>query len=409
MEFQYLIIGGGLAAANAMQELVRLQPEASIGVAGEEKERPYDRPPLSKEFLLGKMDRQSVFLLPDDFFEAHSIELMLGQRAVAVDPAAHEVETGDGSRLRYGKLLIASGCRLRRLSVPGADLPGLYYLRTLAESEALKRAAARARQAVIIGAGFIGLETASVLADRGLDVTIIHQGDRLFEKFASGAISDYFEELYAARGVHTAYNDQAVALSGEGRVQAVSTQGGRTLPCDLAVAGIGVYPDTAYLQSSGLELDNGVLVDEYLRASDPDVYAAGDAANFFDPVYGRRRRTEHWDNAIKQGTLAARNMAGAREINHRTSYFYSTVFGLTFDFFGDPGEHDEQIMRGSLEDRSAAVFYLKAGILQAAFMWGRPYAESQAVQRLISEQRHLDGVQDRLADESFALEKALAA
>lgn len=408
-DFEYLILGGGLAAASALKELVRLKPGASVGVLGEERELPYDRPPLSKKFLLGKAERGAVFLLPKDFYSEKGIDMMLGRTAVAVDCEEHVVRADDGSEVGYGKLLIATGCRLRRLTLPGADLPGLYYLRTLAESEAIRKAAASARQAVVIGAGFIGLEVASVLSDLGIGVTIIHRSDRLFERFNSEEISSFYEEFYAARGVHTIFNDEAAALGGEGRLETVTTQAGRMLPCDMAVAGIGVFPDTGYLESSGLELGNGVVVDQYLRTRDADVYAAGDISNFYDPVYGRQRRCEHWDNAINQGALAGRNLTGADEAFRSTSYFYSTVFGMTFGFYGDLGDYDEMITRGSLENKSLAVLYLQQGVLQGAFMQGRPAAESNAVRRLISERRQLGAVQDRLADETFELEKVLVA
>lgn len=409
MNFEFVIIGGGLAAANAMKELVRLNPGAEIGLVGEESELPYNRPPLSKGFLLGKVPRESLFLLKEDFLKTNRITTALGSRAVSVDTDAHRVVTGDGTEIGYGKLLIASGCSLRRLSCPGSDINGLFYLRTLAESEALRKAALKAQQAVVIGAGFIGLEVASVLAEMGLSVTVIHRGDRLFEKFGSEEISSFYDELFAAKGVHTVYKDEAAQLNGEGMVESVTTAAGRTLPCDLAVAGIGVYPDTSYLEGSGLEIGNGVTVDEHLRSGNPDVYAAGDVANFLDPVYGKHRRIEHWDNAIRQGKLAGTNMSGGNESFAGASYFYSTVFGMTFECYGDLTDYDETILRGSLEDKSAAVLYLKSGMLQSAFVQGRPADEVAAIKRLIVERRRLDSIQEKLTDVKFALSKALAA
>lgn len=409
MDFEFLIIGGGLAAANAMKELVKLKPHASIGLIGEEGEPPYDRPPLSKGFLTGRVSRDSIFLLKERFFLENDIAELLGRRAVAVDTDKHLVTTGDGYEIGYNRLLVASGCSLRRLACPGSGAKGLYYLRTLPESEALRKAALQAKQAVIIGAGFIGLEVASSLAEMGLSVTVVHRGDRLLEKFGSEEISSFYDELFAARGVHTVYNDEAAGLNGGVEVESVTTAAGRVLPCDLAMAGIGVFPDTAYLEGSGLELNNGVVVDEHLRAGHPDVYAAGDVANFFDLVYGRQRRVEHWDNAIRQGKLAAANLAGGNGSFYNVSYFYSSMFGLTFECFGDMSDYDEMILRGSFENKSAAVFYLKSGVLQSAFLQGRPIKERRAVKQLISERRQLDSVQDKLADEEFELERALAA
>lgn len=407
--FEYLIIGGGLTAATAMKELVKRQPGASIGLIAEESEPPYNRPPLSKEFLLGKVPRERVFLLGREFYEENGIHLAMGRRATAIDTAHRRVRMDDANEMGYDQLLIASGCTARRLTCPGAGLGELYYLRTLREAEALRRAADSGRQAVVIGGGFIGLEVASVLSQLDVSVTIVHRADRLFEKFGSDAVSDYYEELYAAHGVHTVYGDEAAVLAGSGRVEHVSTVGGRTLPCDFAVAGIGVYPDMGFLEGSGIETGNGVIVDSRMMTSVPGVYAAGDIANFVDPLYGRRRRIEHWDNAIRQGKIAAANMAGGGEEYCCVSYFYSTVFGETFECFGDMSDFDLVITRGSFENRSIAVFYLKEGILQSAFMFGRPGQERSVVKKLINERRPLQGVQDRLSDEGFELQEALAA
>ncbi|MCL4473915.1 MAG: NAD(P)/FAD-dependent oxidoreductase [Actinobacteria bacterium] len=417
--YDFLIIGGGLACANAAKELARLGHGGGIGILAEEKEAPYDRPPLSNEYMLGDFEREWLFLLNEDFRSEHGIELHLGNAAAAVDAAAHEVTAADGSRYAYGKLLIASGCHLRLLTIPGSDLPGLYYLRTLAESEAIREAALHANQAVVIGGGFIGLEAASVLSQIGLDVKVVHRGDRLFEKFASDEISTFFEELYASRGVHTVYEDEAVRLNGGSRVEMVETKASRTLPCDMAVAGIGVWPDTGYLEGSGLMLDNGVVVNEFLEAKlagagpgsgvgaagagsgadsgAADVYAAGDIANFMDVIYGKQRRIEHWDNAIRQGRCAAANMAGKREEFRNVSYFYSTVFGLTFDFLGDMSGFDEVVTLGSFEEKSVMVLYLREGALRAAFLLGRSPKEKSEVSEMIANRQPLKEVQSRLA------------
>ena len=395
--YDFLIIGGGLACASAAKELVGLGHGGGIGVLAEEKEAPYDRPPLSKEYLLGEFERDWLFLLNGDFCREHGIDLQLGIAAAAVDTGAHQVTAADGSRFSYGKLLIASGCHLRLLTVPGSDLPGLYYLRTLAESEAIREAALHAGQAVVIGGGFIGLEAASVLSQIGLDVKVVHRGDRLFEKFASDEISAFFEELYASKGVHSIYEDEVVNLGGKSRLEMVATRAGRTLPCDIAVAGIGVWPDTGYLEGSGLRLDNGVVVNEFLEAGAPDVYAAGDIANFMDVVYGRQRRIEHWDNAIRQGRRAAANMAGGRGEFRNVSYFYSTVFGLTFDFLGDMNGFDDVVPLGSFENKSATVLYLREGVLRAAFLLGRSPQERSTVAEMIAAKQPLKEVESRLA------------
>ena len=394
--YDFLMVGGGLTTATAVRQLLLAGQQGGIGVLAEESFAPYDRQPLSKELLLGDMVRDDVFLLTEEFSREHGVGLHLGNAAASLDTEAHTVTAADGSIFSYGKLLIASGCHLRRLSIPGSELGGLYYLRTLDESEALRKAALEARQAVIIGGGFIGLEVASALSQMGLGVTIIHRSDRLFEKFGSDDISDFFEELFAAHGVHTIYEDEAVRLTGDHGVEDVATKTGRMLPCDLAVAGIGVWPDSAWLDGSGLELGNGVVVNERLEASAPDVYAAGDIANYLDLIYGKQRRVEHRDNAIAQGKLAAANMAGGASEFRHVNYFYSIVFGLTYECVGDMTDFDEVVIRGSFEDRSGAALYLKEGALQAAFLLGRPFEERAAIEDMITTHERLDAVESRL-------------
>ncbi len=395
--YDFLMVGGGLTTATAVREMAGSRQPGSIGILAEENDPPYDRQPLSKDFLLGDMEREAVFLLTEETSREHGIGLHLGNPVRQLDPDAHTVTTADGSRFTYGKLLIASGCHLRRLSIPGSDLPGLFYLRTLSQSEALRAAAIEAKQAVVIGGGFIGLEVASALAQLGLDVSVIHRADRLADRFGNEEISAFFDELFAGHEVHIVYEDEAANLFGEGRVEGVETKSGRIMPCDLAVAGIGVQPDTAYLQDSGLALDNGVVVNKRLEASAKDIYAAGDIANFFDTIYSRRRRVEHRDNAISQGKLAAHNLAGAAEAFHHVSYFYSNVFGLTYECLGDMTDFDEVVTRGSFELKSASALYLKDGVLQAAFLLGRPYEERKVFEELIAGHEHMDAVLARLS------------
>lgn len=406
--YDYLIIGGGLAGGHAVQELCRTVPDARIGMIAEEEVLPYNRPPLSKGFLQGTVSRESLAIKGNDYYREHGVGLQLGVRAAGVDPAAHAVVTDDGSEHEYGKLLIASGCRLRRLSIPGAGTPGIYYLRTVVDAEALRTVASNAGQAVVIGAGFIGLEVASTLTQMGLGVTVIHRRDRLMEKFADEDISAFFEKFFLDRGVHVIFEDEAAAINGRERVESITTRSGRTLPCDFAVAGIGVVPETSYLEDSGIELDRGVVVDKCLRTSDPDIFAAGDIANYYDPVFGRRRRIEHWDNAIRQGRAAARNMIGGMEPFEHVSYFYSTVFSLTYEFYGDMREYDEVAVRGSFTDNSVAVFYLKDEVVQAAFMLNRPASERDVVKDLIAGQRQHTAARRQLEDDRVPLEVALA-
>jgi NADPH-dependent 2,4-dienoyl-CoA reductase/sulfur reductase-like enzyme len=254
----------------------------------------------------------------------------------------------------------------------------------------------------------VGLEVAAVLAQLGVGTTVIHRGDRLLEKFACDEVSTFFEQHFADHGVHVAYEDEAVSLNGNSRLESVTTKVGRTLPCHFACAGIGVFSDTSYLDGSGLKLENGVVVDEFLRASQADVFAAGDIANYYDTVFEHHRRIEHWDNAIRQGRTAARNMAGLAEPFNHLSYFYSTLFGMTYEFYGDMSEYDDMVVRGSFDNRSCAVLYLHQGVLKAALLFQRPASERRAIVSLITGRKQLGPVLGQLADERFMLEDALA-
>lgn len=406
--YDFLVIGGGLTGAHAVSSLRNVDPGSKIGLIAEEEFLPYNRPPLSKGFLQGAVDRDSLTVFNDDYYRDNHIGLYLGMRATGVNPQEHVVAVGGGAELSYKKLLIASGCKLRRLRVPGADLSGLYYLRTLPEAEALRVAARKSSHAVVIGGGFIGLEAASVLATMGLSTTIIHRRDHLMEKFDHPEISSFFESYFVNRGINVIYEDEASEIRGKEWVEAVATKSGRTIACDMVLAGIGVVPDTDYLEGSSIELDNGVVTDEYLMTSDPDIFAAGDIANYQDRVYGRRRRVEHWDNAIRQGNAVARNMVGGREPYVRTSYFYSTVFNITYEFYGDMRGYERKIVRGSIDENSVAVFYSKDDTVQAAFMMNRSVSERRLISSLIAEQRKLVSGLQNLEDERIPLEVVLA-
>ncbi|MEK7817694.1 MAG: FAD-dependent oxidoreductase, partial [Actinomycetota bacterium] len=262
--------------------------------------------------------------------------------------------------------------------------------------------------AAVIGGGFIGLEVASVLAAMGINTTIIHRRDHLMEKFDHPDISSYFERYFAGRGINVIYEDEVSEIKGKEWVEGVATKSGRSLSCDMVLAGIGVVPDTDYLKDSGIELENGVVTDEFLMTSDPDVFAAGDIANYHDPVYGRQRRTEHWDNAIRQGEAVARNMVGGREPYVRTSFFYSTVFNITYECYGDMREYEKKVVRGSFDENSCTVFYLKDDTVQGAFIFNRPASERRLISDLIAEQRLLSLEVQSLEDERIPLEVVLA-
>lgn len=404
----FLILGGGLAGANAAATLVKEGAKGRIVLISADEYPPYNRPPLSKGFLLGLESKESVFVQKEAFYQEAHVDLILRTRVSALDLDKRVVKTQDGQEFGFRKLLIATGTAPRKLNVPGVELGGIYYLRTLSDSEALKEAMTRAKRAVVIGAGFIGMELASVFAQKGIQTKILDLGARFFERFASEQLSDFFRAYYEKQGVKILFQEATKEFRGKERVESVVTESGKVLPCDLVAVGIGVLPEVDFLAGTSLEVRNGVVVDEYLQTSDGDIFAAGDVANFFDPIFGRRRRIEHWDNAIKQGRLAALNMLGRHEAYNHVSYFFSEIFELYYDFLGDMTDHEEILYRGSFAQESVAALYLKQNVLQAVFLMGRPPEERRVVERLILEKVNLGRFKDKIEDESFRLREVLS-
>jgi NAD(P)H-nitrite reductase large subunit len=288
--FELVIVGGGLTAARAIKSYREAGGEGRIALLAKERSLPYHRPPLSKRFLRGEAERQDTLVEPESFYAANEVELVLGTEVARVEPGEQAVETSDGSRYRYRKLLLATGAEPRRLPVEGADLQGVFTLRTVDDSAAIREAAAKARDAVVVGSGFIGMEVAASLTDLGLEVVLISRDTHLHAQLRSPEISEHLADLYRRRRVAIVVADQVRAFHGRSSLDTVELQSGRALGAGLAVVGIGVQPALRFLEGSGIALDDGVLVDERFETNAPGVYAAGDVTRFLDPLYGRRRR-----------------------------------------------------------------------------------------------------------------------
>jgi predicted acylesterase/phospholipase RssA/thioredoxin reductase len=312
------------------------------------------------------------------------------------------VTTEDGRRFEYGKLLIATGASPVRFDLPGANLPGLHYLRTFEEALAIRGAASRGGHAVVIGASFIGMEVSAALRQRGLRVTVLVPRDGIFPVLEAPRLSEFFARLCAAHGVEL-IEDEVAGFDGDTRLMAVRLKGGSRIVCDFAVAGIDVVPDVGFLEDSGLRVDGGVLVDQGLQASDPHVFAAGDVANFIDPVFRVRHRIEHWDNAVKQGRLAARNMLGHRLQYDEVPTFFCEVFGVNFQVIGRPAGTTQRICIGSPEKGSWGLAYLDNHIPRALFTTGRPARETRSIQSLIRYRTHVGHLERRFAEPDFTL------
>ncbi len=401
----FLLAGGGLSSATAAETLRTAGAEGSVVMLSAEQLPPYHHPPLSKRFLLGNENEAQLFIHPESFYRDHAVDLRLNTRVLSADPSRQIVTTTKGE-IGYGQLLIATGGVPIIQEVDGAALPGVFPLHDKGDADAIRRAASNAKRAVVIGGSFLGMEVAMSLAKLGLDVTVVEQGATVLPHLEAASLSAYFKDYAESHGVSVLLNDTAAALRGQDKVEEAVTASGRRLPCDFVVLGIGIAPASGFLAGSGIALDNGyIAVDEQLRTSAPNVYAAGDVTCFFDPVFARRRHIEHWDNAIKQGRLAAFNMLGRRLRYDEVSYFYCDLGDLSFAMLGAPKEADEWIERGSLDKRSYALFYLKNNVLRGLFSCGRPAAETRTAEGLIRYRVNLSDIKGRLRDPGFALEQ----
>lgn len=400
--FDFIVVGGGLAGATAVETLRTEGAEGSILLLGAEPHLPYHRPPLSKIALTAEQAPPPRQVLSKARYGELAVELLLGTPVSAIDPRRKSVRTKPGAEIHYEQLLVATGASPKRLSLPGAALPGVFYLRSLDDAEAIRARARDARRAVVVGGSFIGLEVAASLRQIGLEVTLLERSE-LLGKLHMPGVSVFLQRGFDQHGVDIIVGDSPAAFRGETTVEAIQTQGGRTISCDMVVIGAGVNPETGFLQGSGIAVDNGIVVDRFLQSSQPGVFAAGDVANFFDPIFSRQRRVEHWDNAIRQGRTAARNMLGQRVPYDEVTYFYSEMFDLSFNMLGHVDASDERIERGSLQSKSFATFYLQGDVPRALFSFGRPTEETKVTELLIKHRVNLKSSKARLSDPDYTL------
>jgi len=380
---EFLIVGGGLASARAIKSYREAGGAGRIALVSRDDSVPYHRPPLSKRYLRGETDREGTFVEPESFYAEQDVELLLSRTVERVLPGERRVDLAGGETLSYEKLLLAPGASPRRLDVPGADLDGVFTLRTLGDSTRIREAAGSAGRAVAVGGSFIGMETAASLRSLGLDVALVELAETLFPILDAPELSRGLADLYRERGVELVLGDSVAAFRGDGRLEAVETAGGRTIPADLAVVGIGVVPETAFLEGSGIELDNGIVVDEAFRTSAPGVWAAGDAARFHDPVFGRTRRIEHWSNANYQGTEVGKAVAGGDGRYDSVSTFFTEVFGVTIKVFGDTSQAERRTVDESLE--TFLALYFEDGRLAGAVLSGQDEETEERLKRQIRE------------------------
>ncbi|MFE2723602.1 NAD(P)/FAD-dependent oxidoreductase [Kitasatospora sp. NPDC059327] len=404
-ERPFVIVGASLGGAKAAEALREAGHRGGIVLIGAEHERPYERPPLSKGYLLGKTPREKIYVHPPQWYADHDVTLRLGTTVTSVDPAAHTVTLADDGRIEYAKLLLTTGSVPRRLPVPGADQEGVHYLRRVEDSDRIRAALAPGARVAVIGAGWIGLETAAAARTAGAEVTVLEAAELPLLRVLGREVAQVFADLHRDHGVDLRFGAQVEELTGkDGAVTGVRLADGTTVAADTVIVGIGIAPDTALAASAGLELDNGVRTDQHLRTSDPDIYAAGDVANAFHPLFGRHIRVEHWANALNQPQTAARAMLGQDAAYDRVPYFFTDQYDLGMEYTGyvEPGGYDRVVFRGDPATREFIAFWLDGGRVLAG-MNVNVWDVTDPIRDLVRTDRVVD--LDRLTDPGIPLDE----
>jgi 3-phenylpropionate/trans-cinnamate dioxygenase ferredoxin reductase component len=401
-EHTFVIVGASLAGAKAAETLREEGFDGRLVLIGAEDERPYERPPLSKDYLRGEVGREKVYVHDEGFYADHGIELRLGRTAVGLNTAVNELVLDDGEAVRYDRLLLTTGAEPRRLPVAGDALDGVLYLRSVKDCDALRARLDRGGAVVVVGAGWIGSEVAASARQRGLDVTVLDPHTVPLERVLGSEVGAVYRDIHLDHGVRMLMGTGVEAFEGDTAVERVRTSDGRALECDFVVVGIGVQPRTQLARSGGLDVDDGILVDEHLQTSMPGVFAAGDVAMTHHPFYAQRTRVEHWANALHQGPVAARNMLGRAEAYDRLPYFFSDQYDVGMEYSGYARTWDRVVFRGDGESREFIAFWLTGDRIVAGMnvnMWD----VTDQIRRLIRDRVTVDD--RRLADPDVPLEQ----
>lgn len=398
-----LVVGASLAGAKAAERMRKGGFDGRVIMVGAEDERPYERPPLSKGYLLGNESRDEGFVHAESWYADNSVELLLGRTATGLDPGAHQVDLADGSRLTYDKLLLATGARPRRLEVPGADLDNVLYLRTRTDSDRLAECIREGGQVVVVGAGWIGLEAAAAARAGGCAVTVVEPQPTPLHAVLGAEVGAFFAGLHQAHEVQFHFGQQVREFRGNGVVSSVVTDGGLKLPADLVVVGVGIEPNSELAADAGLTVDNGIIVDETLRTSHPDIYAAGDVACSYVPRYGTEVRVEHWANALRGGIAVGRSMIGEQVSYNRPPYFFSDQYEAGMEYAGwfAPGAYERVVLRGELSTDGFQAFWIADGRVVAGMHVNRWNDGIKPIEQLLNDDRPVD--LDRLADPDVPL------
>lgn len=397
-ERTFVIVGASLAGAKTAEALRKEGFDGRIVLLGDEAERPYERPPLSKDYLMGRSEKDKIYVHPEGWYSEYQVDLRLHTRVTAVDAARHEVSTNRGEPIGYDKLLLATGSSPRRLTLRGADRHGVFYLRGVEDCEALKSALQTATRLAVIGAGWIGLEVAAAARTLGVEVTVLERGELPLLRVLGRELAQVYADVHHAHGVDLRFGVQLAEITDDGqRTTGVLLADGTQIDAELVVIGVGITPNTELADAAGLTVDNGIQVDEHLCSSDPDIYAAGDVANGFHPSLHKHIREEHWASALNQPATAAQSMLGHDVVYDRVPYFYSDQYDLGMEYSGyvEPGDYDEVVFRGDVGKREFVAFWVKDRIVLAGMnvnIWDL----TSAIQTLVSAHREVDTA--KLAD-----------
>ncbi|MFL5828020.1 MAG: NAD(P)/FAD-dependent oxidoreductase [Thermoleophilaceae bacterium] len=404
---RFVIVGAGLAGAKAAETLREEGFDGELVLVGAEAERPYERPPLSKDYLRGESGRDKVYVHDAGFYEEHSIELRTRTSVAALDTGASEVVLDSGERISYDAALISTGSSPRRLGVPGADLDGVHYLRDVEDSDELRELFTRGGRLIAVGAGWIGAEVSASARQMGMDVTLLDPLRTPLERVLGEDVGSIYADVHREHGVELLMETGVERFEGSERVERVVTSDGRALDCDLVLVGVGAVPRIGLAEAAGIDVgDGGILVDASLRTSVPNVFAAGDVASELHPVTGTRVRVEHWANALNQGPAAARAMLGQPLSYDRVPYFYSDQYDVGMEYAGWPSPWDEVVIRGDRESRELIAFWLMDGRVVAG-MNMNVWDVIDQIQVLVRSWERVDP--ERLADVETPLEQLVAA
>jgi 3-phenylpropionate/trans-cinnamate dioxygenase ferredoxin reductase subunit len=398
-----VIVGAGQAAVQAVDTLRRRGFAGKLTLIGAEPWPPYQRPPLSKKYLAGALERERLWIRPANFFADHAVTTHFGRRVTDIAPHARHVRLDDGTVVPFDALMLATGSHPRRLPVPGADLEGVHYLRTIADADRIRAGCTRGGRLVIVGGGYIGLEAAATARELGMEVTVLEMAERVMNRVTCPEVSAFYTAEHARHGVRIRCNERVRALHGDartGRIRSVLTEEGGEYPADLVIIGVGVAPADELARAAGLDCENGVVTEAHCRSSHEGIYAAGDCASHLNRQYGRHLRLESVDNAFEQGTTVALNLMGNETLHDKLPWFWSDQFDLKLVIVGVAQGHDTVVLRGVPASRSFSACYLRGGELIAIDTVNAP-KDQMAARKLIA--AHARPHPDKLADPAIAL------